>query len=57
MEDGEKIDLEIGNLLKDSVRFKMGLKKFDFFFVGCVFGVMGVFQCASVWRRKREDSV
>jgi hypothetical protein len=30
-EDGEKIDLEIGNLLKDSVRFKMGLKKFDFF--------------------------
>jgi hypothetical protein len=35
----------------------MGLKKFDFFFVGWVFGVMGVFQCASVWRRKREDSV
>jgi hypothetical protein len=33
-EDGEEIDQEIGNLLKDSVRFQMGLKKFDFFFVG-----------------------
>jgi hypothetical protein len=30
-EDGEEIDQEIGNLLKDSVRFQMGLKKFDFF--------------------------